>query len=486
MLPIVAEIIARAEITPNELAIAHQGDSFTYSELAIKIGNNVSLLRDRGVKRGDRVILAASSTPDFVSAYFATHAIGAIAVPIDPQINDDHLKYVIQEVEPALVLANQSLGDHQAEVEDTYMSAHDQSFQYPCLDTRIDDPGDIVFTTGTTGKPKGVVLTQRNLAAAARNINEFIGNDSQDRELVPLPLSHSFGLGRLKCNMLMGGMVILSEGFLLPGRLFDALDFWGATGFSFVPAGFSLLAKLTGDKLGDYANQLKYIEIGSAPMPLEHKQHLMSLLPKTRICMHYGLTEASRASFIEMHESKHKLDSVGKSSPNVQIRIIDDDGGNLQEEEIGQILIRGEMVMQKYWGNSDLTAETLKHGWLHTGDVGYTDQSGYLYLTGRDSDTINIGGLKVSPIEIEDILKSLDGIEDCACVRIPDPQGLSGEAIKAVLVSGDSDPTMRPTETQMVKHLRTKTEPYKIPKVFEWVNSIPKTQTGKILRRLLI
>ena len=485
MRPIVSEVFDRADTAPDTLAVAYNGKSITYGDMAIKIGIGASVLQDYGVSKGDRVILLASSALDFILAYFSAHALGAVAVPIDPQLNDDHLRYVVDEVEPALILSNRELGDHLTNVEPISVIDMEGSSLHVPLQTRIDAPADILFTTGTTGTPKGVVLTQRNITAAARNINEFIGNDSLDRELVPLPLSHSFGLGRLRCNMLAGGMIILAEGFMLPGKLFEALDYWKATGFSFVPAGLSLLYRFSGDKLREYSDQLKYVEIGSSPMPLEHKVRLMELLPNTRICMHYGLTEASRAAFIEMHESDHQLGSVGKPSPNVQIRVIDDDARELPHGEPGQIIVQGEMVMRNYWQNSELTNESLVDGWLYTGDVGYKNASGYLYLTGRKSDLINIGGLKVSPVEIEGFLNSMGGIEESACVGVPDPLGFTGEAVKAVLVANDPDSFSRPTETQIINYLRKKIEPYKIPKVFEWVGSIPKTRTGKIQRRLL-
>jgi len=344
---------------------------------------------------------------------------------------------------------------------------------------------DVLFTTGTTGEPKGVVLTHHNIYSAATNINAFIGNSSQDREVVPLPLSHSFGLGRLRCNLLAGGAIILVDGLTFPGQIFNAISQSKATGLSFVPAGLDLLLRISNDRLGDYVNQLRYVEIGSAPMSVEVKEFLMKLLPRTRICMHYGLTEASRAVFIEFHESARKLESVGKRAPNVEVKIFDPDT-NLEapENTLGKIMIRGGNVMQGYWKEPNRTQEVLKDGWLYTGDYGYRDHDGYFYLEGRERELINIGGRKVSPAEIERALQKHPDISTCACIGIDDPRGITGEAVKAYVVAKDPS-VRRPDNSDIVEFLRESLEPYKVPVEFCWIDALPTTSSGKIQRSAL-
>ena len=229
---------------------------------------------------------------------------------------------------------------------------------------------------------------------------------------------------------------------------------------------------------------MRYIEIGSAPMPIEHKKLLMQLLPKTRICMHYGLTEASRSVFIEFHETINKLQSIGKASPNVEIKIGDEYNNELPMNQKGRIFVKGGMVMKEYYENEMLTKESSADGWFYTGDLGHKDEEGYIYLDGREKEIINVGGLKVSPVEIEDILNQHGDIQSCACVGIPDPNGITCETVKVFLVSKGSQLKL-PSPCDLQTFLKDKLEPYKIPTEYEWIKSIPKTSSGKIQRNLL-
>ncbi len=481
---ILSKLLKRCEDHPEKLAIVSGKRAVRYGELRDRICSAAARFKDMGVGHGDRIILAASSSPSFTYGYFGTHAIGAVAISIDPLTPASRLRFIIEQVDPKGVFTVKEYNEGGFSVSNINEL---DSLEYGSIDVGVPDPrdvSDVLFTTGTTGKPKGVVLTHGNILSAARNINTFIGNKDDDVEIVPLPLSHSFGLGRLRCAMLAGGTIVLVDGFTFPGRIFRAMEQFRATGFAFVPAGLAVLLRLTGDEIGKYAEQLRYIEIGSAPMPQEHKEWLMRLLPKTRICMHYGLTEASRSTFIEFHESREKLNSIGKPSPSVEVRVSDENDRELPPNQTGRIMVKGKMVMKGYWKDDELTESALREGWLCTGDVGYRDDDGFLYLAGREGDMINVGGLKVSPVEVEEVLSCHVKVENCACIGIPDPGGITGEAVKAYLVSKNPS-SQKPTGDELIEFLKGKLEPYKIPVAFEWVESIPQTSSGKIQRDVL-
>ena len=344
------------------------------------------------------------------------------------------------------------------------------------------DLADILFTTGTTGGGKGVKLTQKNILAGAINSNVFIGNDSDDIEIIPLPLHHAFGLRRLRTNLMLGATVILIDGFMFPKLFFDAIEQLKASGMCMVPAGFNVIKRLMKDRYKDHFSKLKYIEFGSSKMSKDDKIELTGALPNTRICMHYGLTEVAANIFIEFNESKDHLDTLGKPSPNVEIGILSENGSIQETSVIGEISVKGDVQTPGYWNNEELTKQSFVNGWFKTGDLGYRNEDGYIVLSGRNDDVMNIGGKKVFPSEIEDVLINHSDIRDCACISITDKNSVTGEQVKAFVVlkrGAEFD------QTKYVQFLSGKIEPYKIPTNFEAISKIPVTDSGKKQREKL-
>jgi long-chain acyl-CoA synthetase len=297
-----------------------------------------------------------------------------------------------------------------------------------------------------------------------------------------LPLSDGFGLGRLRCSMLAGVAVILVEGFIYPENIFRAFEDHKASGFCCVPSGFASLFQITGDKLGEYGHQLKYVETATAPLPSDVKERLLRILPQTRVFNTYGLTETTATiAFVELRASQQEPIPVGRPVPGVEIRIADEHERPVSVGALGLVLIRGDNVMKGYWRDPARTQDVLIEGWLRTNDIGFLDAEGYLYLKGRKEELINVGGLKVAPIEIERVLEKHAAVKECACIGISDPASLMGEAIKAFLVPKFRD-AARPANDELIKFLRNIIEAYKIPSQFVWVDELPKTPVGKLQR----
>jgi long-chain acyl-CoA synthetase len=413
------------------------------------------------------------------------HLLEAIAVPVAPLPDAGALAAAVEVVDPKVILLSRAPASDQPRRTLPLSELACEGASTQAAEVRLPDPdseADILLTSGTPGKPTGVVLTHRNIVAAAQHINEFIGNTGEEREALVLPLNHSFGLGRLRCQMLAGGTLVFTEGLLFPKKLFEAMACWRTTGIAFVPAGWAMLSRLTGEKLAEFANELRFIEIGSSPMPLEEKRRLVRLFPKTRICMHYGLTEASRSLFIEFHESMSRLDSIGKPSPHVEVRILGDDGEVLRPGEQGSIAVRGDHVMARYWNVP--TEGRFRDGWLLSGDIGYRSEDGYLYLEGRQDDVINVGGWKVFPTEVEAALRQHEAVAECVCIGVPDPHGITGDGIHAFLQAREGLAVL-PEWQGLRDFLVGKIEFHKVPAVFEWVSSIPRNVTGKVQRHLM-
>ena len=433
MLTIEQQIALNAQRMPEKVALISGETEVSYGELWSHCCEVAKAMEeDASFYKGKRIILAAAGKLDFVYQYFGIHLAGGICVPIDPDtkpMRREYIERMIAEGEPKA------------------------------------DMADVLFTTGTTGAPKGVVLTHANLAAAARNINEFIGNTEDDVELLALPVSHSFGLGRLRCVLSKGGTMVLLGSFANVKRFFREMENHHVTGFGMVPASWLYLKRMSGERMKGLAEQLKYIEIGSSFMPIEEKELLMEWLPKTRICMHYGLTEASRSAFMEFHAYKDNLQSIGRPAPHADIRIID-----------GEICVKGEHVCQSYWHESaERIAQDFHGDYFRTGDSGWMDENGDIYIKGRIKEMINVGGEKVSPMEVEDVLNAVPQIRESACCAMHD--AVMGEVVEAFIV--EEEPI---SDAEIMDFIRPQLENYKWPRKITRIEAIPKTSSGKIQR----
>lgn len=464
---------------PDKVALITTTEQVTYSQLwerCLLAATNVK--RKYGLKQGDRIILSASANIEFIYAYFGIHIAGGVCVPIDTDTNETRFNLIKQSTKPVCTMGalHKVQGAETVSFSELLTPCENvDAYQQP-NQTQL---ADVLFTTGTTGAPKGVALNHHNLAAAALNINTFIQNTADDVELLALPVSHSFGLGRVRCVLSRGGALVLLGTFASMKKFFGQMEQYHCTGFGMVPAGWGYIKKMSGKKIGQFADQLRYVEIGSSFMSIEDKELLCELLPNTRICMHYGLTEASRSAFMEFHSEHDKLNTAGKASPNVDVKIFDADGKEQPVGAEGEVCVKGEHVTCSYWNETpERFAKDFFNGYFRTGDAGCLDVDGYIHLKSRIKEMINVGGKKVSPMEVEDILKTIPGIEDCACVAMPDPEGVMGELVKAFIVCKDESLT----DTTILDALRPKLEVYKLPAAIERIDAIPKTASGKVQR----
>jgi long-chain acyl-CoA synthetase len=317
--------------------------------------------------------------------------------------------------------------------------------------------------------------------SALRNICDFVGYTPDDREVVILPLSHNFGLGHVYCNLMSGGAVYLEAGLARVGRVLKAVRDFGATGFPGTPMGFGLLIDRYGPVLAERAKNLRFIVINSAPMPPKRTEQLQALLPNTDLMVYYGLTEASRSTFVSLSQLGPDLyRTVGKPMPGLDIRLVGPDEGPVEGE--GEVLIRGPSVTSGYWGQTAETEQAFRSGWFRTGDLGRFDDEGRLFITGRLKDIINVGGLKVSPREVENVLRQRDDVEDVGVVGLDGIRGLSGETVVAAVVMKSDCPfdteACRAVCAEQLEH-------FKVPALFLEVGAIPRSETGKLKRQEL-
>lgn len=470
--PLLQSVFHHAEIVPDKTAIVVGNIEVSYSLLALNARKAASLLDGLGLRPSDRIILSAHKDIEFIYLYLGAHILGVTNVIVDAESNKERLNYIEDKTNPLWCFG--------------YESSKHRSMQFAEIDIEtlqpysgvsdnlsVDDIAEVLFTTGTTGAPKGVCLSYGNIAGSASNINSFIKNEAADIEVLGLPICHSFGLGRIRCNLMMGATIVILGSFANVRLFFKTIERYHATGFGVVPAAWAYIRKISGTRIGKYASQIKYIEIGSAAMPLETKKEMLNLFPNTRICMHYGLTEASRNCFQEFHDIEH-LDSIGKPvCENVDVQIFSPEGSVLPDGEKGELCVKGNMVLSRYLEEKD-NKNAFYGEYFRTGDCGYRTAEGYIYLLGREKELINVGGKKVSPMEVEDAIIAL-GVGDCVCVPMKDPDGIMGELVKCYILK---DSTTLSFE-QIAEQLSTKLEHYKLPVVYEWIDSIPQTESGK-------
>jgi long-chain acyl-CoA synthetase len=478
--PIVSRIREHAAERPSHIAISVGREQLSYEKLWRQIIAARTWLKTRGVERGDRVLISTDTRdPFFGAVYFGVHLAGAVAVPVDFRSRPEKMDSRSRFVGARLSLTGKSLADLREFI--------DRGEPTDLMDERFAAPGmadvaEIMFTSGTTGSPKGVTLSHRNISESAHLIRNFVGNTADDVEVVTVPMTHSFGLGRLRATMLAGGTIVVVPGLVFPQLAFRALEEHGATGFACVPSGMRLLMAKMSDSLAAFADQLKYLEMGSAVFRAEEKEALRKLFPNTRLCMHYGLTEASRSTFLEFNEDCEHLESVGRPSTGVEIKAVPPVGSSSSDQPLGLIYIRAPTVMLGYWHDEKQTVAALNRetGWLNSGDLGWVDEAGYVYLAGRADEAINCGGAKFLPDELERYAEEFDSVMECGCIGVPDPAGVLGDVpLLCVTGNGTIDPT------GLAKHIRKRFS-YDLPSVIvRIVESLPRTESGKLIRREL-
>ena len=475
-------IISNAALFSEKTALIINGVEYSYKDLFCYIEKAEKYLSSYKINRQERVVLLCERSIHYIACYFALHRLDLIVVPIDEKASVQTFASVCRNVCPVLVIGSattRGCGYRLVSYQAIFDGCHgaESAEDYSCsMSFHSDDIADIMFTSGTTGTPKGVVLTHKNLFTSTVSISDSIGNSSYDIEVLALPISHSFGMGRLRSALYVGSTVILYNGFTDIKGLFSAIEKYRATGFSMVPAAWRIISKLSGKRIAQFSSQLRYIEMGSARLSLEEKQELLALFPTTKLKMHYGLTEASRSLFMEFHTEP--LCSIGMPVKNVSVKIFDGNNKELKEGEIGEICVKGPHVTKGYYGDPAATEAAFVGDYFKTGDLGYM-KSGYYYLTGRLKDMINVGGEKVSAAEVEETALTYPGVSECACIGIED--SILGEHLKLFVVTSTGDVSIDSLRIFLSERL----ESYKIPQEYQVIGSLPRTENGKIKKYLL-
>ena len=476
----------------------------SYAELDAMSDRLAAGLKARGVGRDDRVLVFLDNCWEAAVAIFATLKAGATFSPINASTKADKLAYIAANCDARAIISQPRLAGIVTEatglgasfplvvLTDPHPGLPDAAdfgalLETPVtlpLNTGIDvDLAMLIYTSGSTGRPKGVMMTHRNIEAAATSITTYLENTPDDIILNVLPLAFDYGLYQLLMSVKIGATLVLEKSFAFPQAIFATMRNEKVTGFPLVPTMAAMILNMKDLAPGSFPD-LRYISNTAAALPPAHIARLRELLPGTTIFSMYGLTECKRCTYLPPARLDDKTGSVGVAIPNTEAFVVDDDGRRVAPGEVGQLVIRGPHVMQGYWANPEATAKALRPGpnpWekvLYTGDLFYADADGFLYFVGRTDDIIKTRGEKVAPKEVEAVLSACPGVVESVVVGRSDP--VLGQSIHAIVVA--SDPAL--TERDVIRHCARALEEFMVPKSVEFRDSLPKTDTGKVSRRL--
>ncbi len=521
---------------PDKTALACDGRRLSYAELELFANRVAHALKAYGVRRGDRVAIHLDNSAEAVVALFAVLKADAVFVPVNPTTKSRKLAYVLNNCRArvlvlpegklkalrpcfaetprleTLVAVRQGVdtfngspfpaspGGSATGTAHATLADSDTGKRCVGLDELLDefrpcqgpppranidvDLAALVYTSGSTGDAKGVMLTHRNMVAAATSITTYLENTPDDVILSVLPLSFDYGLYQVLMSVKFGGTVVLERSFAYPHAVMQKVVAERVTGLPLVP---TMLAMLLQMDLGNYAlDNLRYVTNTGAAMPVDHIMRLRKTLPHVKVFSMYGLTECKRVAFLPPTEIDVRPGSVGKAMPNTEAYPVDDNGCRCRPGEAGELVVRGSNVMAGYWEAPEATDRVLKPGpvpgerMLYTGDLFRTDDDGYLYFVGRKDDIIKSRGEKVSPREVENALCSHPCVAEAAVIGVPD--SILGQAIAAYVALR---PECEATERELLRHCAARLEDFMVPKSITLCDALPKTGNQKIDKRAL-
>jgi acyl-CoA synthetase (AMP-forming)/AMP-acid ligase II len=499
-----SDCVTRAADTwPDRIATSYLGRSRTWKQVSEDIGRLATGLCSLGVMTGDRIALLGENSDHYLAAYFAASWLGAAVVPLNARLTLPELAACVSDSGARILLADDSssglaarlAGDvhglsHVGHIGDSaapagFLALGDMMAAQPC--DPADGDGDMVagifYTGGTTGMPKGVVLTHDNLLANAAHVLPALGWSDRTVFLHAAPMFHLADICCLVAISAAGGRHVIMPRFD-PDGVISAVQAHQVTALGLVP---TMISAVTSSLAGRALPSLTSILYGGAPMPEELITRTRRALPQVRLYQAYGQTEASPILTLlgpEQHASgpEGKAGSAGLAVPGCEVAILDPETcAELPRGQAGEICGRGDNVMRGYWGRPDLTKRALRGGWLHTGDAGYLDEDGFLFVVGRLDDMIITGGENVYPTEVEQVLYQHPAVAEAAVIGVPDEHW--GQRVHAVVVFQAGE---QPELDVMVKFFRQRLGGYKCPRSFEVRAELPKTGAGKIDKRQLL
>lgn len=476
----------------NRPAVSEAGVETSYAQLNIEANKIATALIKMGIRRGDHVCLCAPNSKEWIMFYFGVIKTGAIAVTLSSALSHDELAFLIGHVKPRYIYTSEDKLESLLKIRDDeniesiicqggdidlkqLMGNGSETFK--AVDCDRNDTAAILYTGGTTGIPKGVMLSHENINVSSYNVMFCERSTEKDRALCFLPLNHVFGQMHIMNSTIMSGGCLEIMPFFDINRILDAAGSGRITKLFAVPTVYARMLSIKNlrDKLGS----VRYCFSAAASMAVEV---IRQWKEETGLDIYegYGMTESASAVTYN-HIYRHVVGSVGTPVGGVEVQLRDLEGNKVEQGKEGEICIRGHNIMKGYLNNSEGTKEVFwDDGWFRSGDIGYLDDNGYLFIVDRIKDMIITGGENVYPREVEEMIFKIPNVQECAVVGLPDPEW--GERVTACIVPYHGM-NIDPSEVKL--YLKARLSPYKVPKEIIILNDLPKSATGKILKREL-
>ena len=497
------EIFQRSvERDPKHEALVYGQRRVSYGELAQLVDRLAFQWKEEyGLRQGDRVAFLLRNTPEFVICFLAASQIGAISVPTNTRLKAPEIDYILKDCQPSILIVEPELWERVATVKDGVESlkaiflAGSDRFPGTSLFSDLiarpaprkagveaaeDDVHSILYTSGTTGWPKGAMLSHRNFIANSMNCQALCRLDSGDRLLIMAPMFHVTALNSQLVKIIHAAATgVLMRAFKTEDIL-QTIEREKITEMTGVPAMYSMMLQSSSIERRNLSS-LRYCGYGGAPAPVGLINQLKRKFPAWRLRNVYGLTEASSwVTMLPHEETTTRPASVGLPAPVVRLRIVDDRENDLPQGEVGEVLIKGPNIFKGYWNNPQATAASLKNGWFFTGDLGRFDSEGYLYVVDRKKEMVIRGGENVYCIEVENVLYQHPKVVEAAVTGAPDP--VYGEVVKAVVVLKKTE---QATEGEIQEFCKESLADYKVPKIVKFVDALPRNPAGKVIKKEL-
>jgi len=494
-----------AEKYPDKQAVWYKNEWMTYAEIETLSNKMANYLKEIRISKGDRVAILYENSFNYVISYFAVLKIGAVDVSLNTEttadtlihaLNDSGAKAVITNkrytkcLVPALrkvsglkeVIADQQdlsayhdIGHcNQINLREIYNNVKADHPHVKCIDL---DLASIVYTSSSTGAPRGVMLTHLNMVSNAKSIVKYLELTDADRVMAVLPFFYIYGKSLLTTHFSVGGSVVIDNRFIFPQVILETMKQQKVTGFAGVPSTFLILLNRSAVRDFEFES-LRYVTQAGGAMAPSVQKKVAKVFAPAKLFIMYGATEAGpRLSYLDPDMLHLKWGSIGKAVSNVELFVADKSGNRLPPNCSGEIVARGSNIMAGYWNDPIETSRVLKNGYYYTGDIGKIDEDGYIYYVGRTKDIIKVRGFRISSKEVEDALLEINEIHEVAVIGVDDP--ILGEAIKAFIVLRDNAEL---TKENIRDALKAKLPPYKHPSHINFVTSIPKNKSGKVLK----